>query len=166
MIIKEIVTQRELEDGLFCLSSLNKYNRSEHTNSYYLQKEMGLVGLNFNTFSKSALFLHIPPVGKKTKEQKEVSRGCLEYSIETVISLAKDKKIVMLMGADVVRIFTGHGVSETSGLVTKSSLLPNVPVIVPAPNPDNVMFTPIGELRFALKTLSEQIKIYEKYKDI
>jgi hypothetical protein len=164
MIIKEIVTQRDLDLGLFCLSAMNKFNKIEHTTSYYLQKEMGLVGLNFNNFTKTALFLHIPPKGRRTKKEKETATGCLNYSVSEAIKIAKDMKIIFMMGADVTRIFTGYGVSETMGLVSKSQLLPNVPVIVPSPNPDNIMFTPIGELRFALKTLAEQITIYEQYK--
>ena len=86
-------------------------------------------------------------------------------SISEVIWLAEGKRIILMMGAEVVRTFTGYGVSDVSGLICKSDLLPvtNAPIIIPAPNPDNIMKQPIGELRNALNVFAEQIKIFEEY---
>lgn len=106
------------------------------------------------------------PKSRKTKEDKEVAQKCLDWSISEVIRVAKDKKIILMMGAEVVRTFIRYGVSEVSGLICKSDLLPKVPTIIPAPNPDKIMNQPIGEMRNALKVFAQQIKIYEEYQKI
>ena len=167
MIIKESFTDNEMEQGnLFTLSGKNKNGYPENTTSYYLMKELGLVGLNLQIMSLSALWLHNPPTGKKTKEARESFQKCFDYSVGEVIKVAKGKKIVLLMGAEIVRTFTGYGVSEVSGLVCKSDLLPDAHIVIPAPNPDKLMSQPIGELRLAVKTFAEQIKIAEQYNKI
>lgn len=164
MIIKESFTENEMEQGnLFTLSGKNKYGNQENTTSYYLMKELGLTGLNLQIMSLSALWLHKPPTGKKTKEAREDFQKCLDYSISELIKAAKGKKVILLMGAELVRTFTGYGVSDVSGLVCKSELLPEANIVIPAPNPDKLMSQPIGELRYALKTFAEQIKIAEQY---
>lgn len=167
LIVKESYTNNEYEqDTLFALSGKNKYGYAENTTSYYLMKELGIAGLSMQIMSLSALWLHTPPRAGKTKEGKVEFQKCLDWSISEVIRVAKDKKIVLLMGAEVVRTFIGKGVSDVSSLICKSDLLPSVPVIIPAPNPDNIMKQPIGELRLALKVFAEQVKIYEAYSNI
>lgn len=168
LIVKESLTQNEYEQELpFTLSGANKYGHQENTTSYYLMKELGMVGLNMQVMSLSALWMHNPPKAKG-KEAKEQFQKCLDWAISEVIRVAEGKRVILMMGAEVVRTFTGYGVSEVSGLVCKSDLLPitNAPVIIPAPNPDNIMKMPIGELRNALKVFAEQIKIYEEYNKV
>jgi len=164
MIIKESVTSNEMEQGtLFTLSGVNKYGHNENTTSYYLAKELGMAGVSMQTLSLSALWLHTPPKAVKGKEGKESFQKCLDWSIGEVIKACAGKKAIMLMGAEVVRTFTGYGVSDVSGLVCTSDLLPSVPVIVAAPNPDKMMAVPIGELRNSIRVFAEQIKIHEAY---
>lgn len=166
LIIKESLTQNEYEQELpFTLSGNNKYGKQENTTSYYLMKELGAVGLNMQVMSLGALWMHTPPKAGKTKESREQFQKCVDWSISEVIRLAEGKKVILMMGAELIRTFVGHSVSDVSGLVCKSDLLPavNAPVIIPAPNPDNIMKVPIGELRNALKVFAEQIKIYEEY---
>lgn len=167
MIIKESVTENEMKyEQVFSLSSEDKWGRSQNSTSYYLAKELGMVGLNLQTFNLSCLYMHIPPKSKKTKDDKDLVQGCLDYSVGNLIKVAKDMKIVMLMGAEVVRLFTGYGVGEVAGLVCKSDLLPDVPVIIPGHNPDKIMNMPIGELRNSLQVLAQQIKIYEQFRSM
>lgn len=164
LIVKELVTENELTQGqLFALSSPNRYGTVTNSNAYYLAKEMGIVGLNLQVMSLSALYLHKLPEAKRSKVDKEVLSKCCDHSIADVIRIAREMKVVMLMGAEVVRTFTGHSVSDVSGLICKSELLPTVPVIIPAPNPDKLMSQPIGELRNALKVFAEQVQIVEQY---
>lgn len=164
LVIKESFTQIEIDKGVpFTLTGKNKYGRDENTNSYYLQKEMGMVGINFQLLSLTALWTHAPPKAGRTKESKETLQKCLDWSISQVIKCAENKKIIILMGAEVTRIFTGYSVKEISGLICRSDLLPWVPVVISAPNPDNLMRVPIGELRNSLKVFSEQIKIHEQW---
>jgi hypothetical protein len=167
LIIKESITHNELDQKqIFTLSGVNRYNRIEHTTSYYFGKELGMVGLNLQTFNLATFYSHILPKSKKTKEDKAIVQKCLDWSIAEVIQVAKDMKIILMMGAEVVRAFLDYSISDVSGLVCKSDLLPNVPVIIPAPNPDKIMNQPIGEMRNALKVFAEQIKIYEEYQKV
>lgn len=166
LIVKESLTQNEYEQELpFTLSGNNKYGRPENTTSYYLMKELGLVGVNMQVMSLGALWMHTPPKSKG-KDAKEQFQKCLEWSISEVIRLAEGKATILMMGAEITRTFIGHSISDVQGLVCKSDLLPNVPVVVPAPNPDNIMKVPIGELRNALKVFAEQIKIHEEYSKV
>lgn len=164
LIIKEQVTDKELaSDTVFVQSWMNKYKYEEHTTSYYLNKELGMVGLQLSIMNLTNLYMHELPKGGRSKEGKELVQACTDYSIEQVQELAKGKKVVLLMGAGVIRTFTGYPATDVYGLVCKSDLLPDVPVCVPAPNADKIMSSPIGELRNALKVFAEQIKIYEAY---
>ncbi len=164
LIIKESVTENEYEQGiLFTLNKTNKWGHSENTTSYYLAKELSMVGINMQSLSLTALWLHTPPKSKRSKDDKEHFQKCLDWSISEVLRAAEGKKIILVMGAEATRTLTGYGVSEVSGLICQSDLLPKVPVIVPCPNPDNIMKMPLGEMRNALKVFKEQIQIYEQY---
>lgn len=163
LIVKESYTQVEQGSIPFTLTEMDMWGHTRNTTSYYVMKELGMVGINMQVLSLHAFWSHTPPKGGKTKDGKAQFQKCLEWSISEVIRLSEGKKIVFLMGAEVTRTFVGHSVSDVAGLVCKSDLLPNVPVIIPCPNPDNIMKQPIGEMRFAMKTFAEQIKIYEEY---
>ena len=167
MIIKEMVTQNEIEaDTVFALAGRDNFGKPEHSTSYYLQKELAMVGLGMNTFSLTNLYMHVPPKGRKTKEDRLLQDACTNFSISELIKVAQDKKIILMMGAYTVKTFTGYSVTDVSGLLVKSDYLPNVPIIIPAPNSDKLMNLPIGELRNSLKVLAEQIEIYKQYKEI
>ena len=95
MIIKESFTDNEMEQGnLFTPSGKNRNGYPENTTSYYLMKELGLVGLNLHIMSLSAMWLHNPPTGKKTKEAREEFQKCLDYSVSEVIRVARGKKVI------------------------------------------------------------------------
>ena len=164
LVVKEIVTDKEVESGIvFTMDGVNKWGYPEHTTSYYLAKEMAMVGIQLNTLSLTNLYMHEPNKGKKSKEGKALSQGCLDYSISQVVKAAEGKKIVLLMGAEVIRTFTGYPASDVYGLICKSELLPDVPVVIPCPNSDKIMTQPIGEMRNSLKVFAEQIRIYNEY---
>ena len=167
MIIKDRVTNPEMEtDTVFVQSTTNKWGYPEHTASYYLNKELAMVGLQLSTMSLSCLYLHIPPKSRKTKDDKVLVNGCFGFSLRELIKIANTKKAILLMGAETIRTFIGLPSTEIYGLANNSELLPDVPVIIPAPNPDNIMRQPIGELRFALREFANQIKVYEEYSKI
>lgn len=167
LVIKEMVTEAEIKaEQVFVEGSVNKWGYQEHTTSYYLAKEMALVGIQMNTLCLSNLYMHEPNKGKKSKEAKELSQGCLDYSISQIVKLAEGKKIILIMGAEAIRTFTGYPASDVYGLLCKSDLLPNVPVIIPAPNSDKLMSMPIGEMRNSLKVFAEQIRIYKEYEKV
>lgn len=167
LVVKEALTQNEVEQGMpFTLTGKNKYGRDENTNAYYLAKEMATFGINFQQLSFTALWMHTPPKVGRDRASKEEYQKCLDWSISRVIDLAQSKRIVLLMGAEVVRTFTGYSVTEISGLVGRSDLFPVTTNVIACPNIDNMMKQPIGEMRLALKTFAEQIKIYEEYSKV
>jgi hypothetical protein len=164
MIVKEIVTGNEVNSNqVFVMDGQSKYGHNEHTNSFYLAKELGMVGLNINTMCLTNFYMHIPPKGGRTKEGKAIVAGCEQFSIDEFIKVAKDMKIILMMGASTIKTFTGYNASDVYSLLCKSELLPNVPVIIPAPNIDKIMKMPIGELRLSLKVFAEQIKVYNQF---
>ena len=72
-IIKDQATQNEIDfDTVFSLTGISPYGSNENTTSYYLQKEMGLVNLNFAQFSKTCLHMHMLPKARKLKADREV----------------------------------------------------------------------------------------------
>lgn len=167
MIVKEVVTQNELDNELvFTLNGKNKYGNPENTTSYYLQRELGMVGVQMSALCLTNLHLHVPPKRKKTKEEKEIVEKCNDFSISEFIKLAKGMKVILMMGAETIKFFTGYNASEVYGLVCQSTYLPEVPVIIPCPNSDKLMSQPIGELRNALKVFSDNIKAWEQYSKI
>lgn len=168
LVIKDYLTNTELEqDFPFVLEGKNKYGKPEKTTSYYLQKELGMLGVNFQQLSFTALWSHQPPKAGRTKEGKERFQACLDFSIGEIVKVANDRKLILLlMGAELSNLFIGHSINDVSGLVAKSDLLPGVPVIIPSPDSNNLMKMPIGELRLALSTFAKQIKIYEEYSNV
>ena len=167
MIVKEIVTGNEIQSQEpFVRSVKNKWGYDEDTTNHYLNMELGRVGLQLSEFTLTNLYMHVPPKGGRTKEQKATLQGCLDYSLSEFIKLAEDKKIILLMGAQAVKLITGYGISDVYGLTLKSEMLPNVPVIVPAPNSDKMLSQPIGEMRLALRNFANQIKLHKEYSKV
>lgn len=167
MIIKESPTQNELDSGtIFVTRGVNKYGHNENTVNYYLNRELGMVGLQLSTMNLMNFYMHIPPKVGRSKEQQAILQGCDEFSIQEVIRFTAGMKVILMMGAKTVKIFTGYNTSDVYGLTVGAELLPHVPVIVPAPNSDLIMRQPVGELRNALRVFSEQIQIYKQYSEV
>ncbi len=167
LVIKEMVTDAEIKaDAVFVEGSQNKWGYQEHTTNYYLAKEMAMAGIQMNTLCLTNLYMHVPNKGKRTKEAKESAQGCLDYSISEIVKLAEGKKVILLMGAEAIRTFTGYPASDVYGLVCTSDYFSKETIIIPAPNSDKLMMMPVGELRNALKVFAEQISIYKRYSEV
>jgi len=163
LIIKESASSPDYENKqLFSLSGKNKWGKQENTASYYLQREFGSVGLALNSFNLTALYLHQAPKGKG-KEAVTRYQNCVNYSMAEVIKVARGKKLIFMMGAEVIKMFTGYNASDVYGLKVKSDLLPDAAVIIPAPNSDKIMNQPIGEMRLALKVFAAEVRALESY---
>lgn len=168
MIVKQELTQQEIDTGsIFVQKGKNKWGYEHNTTAFYLNLQLGSFGLQLSQFNQTALYMHQLPKSKKTKEDKAILQGCIDFSIQEVVKLAQGKKIILLMGSETTKVFTGFSASEVYGLnVAPSEYFPEVPMIIPAPNSDKLMNQPVGELRIALKSLAEQIKIFEAYQKI
>lgn len=163
LVLKEMVTQNELEfQTVFVQNGKNKNGYEEHTATYYLAKEMAMVGLQLNSFSLANFYMHVPHAGGRKKVDRELAQACLDFSISEVVKIAKDMKLILMMGAETVRIFTGYNATEVYGLTVHSDYFPT-PVIIPAPNSDKLLRIPIGEMRNALGVFADQVKTYKQY---
>ena len=162
LIVKDTITGGEKEfDTVFSLTGISPYGKNENSTSYYLQKEFGMVGLNMQALSMTCLHLHQHSKRRKTKLERESLQACVDFGISQFIQFAQPMKLILSMGSEITKLLTGYNVSDTYGLICKSSLVPAI--IIPTPNPDKLMEQPIGELRHALKVFAEQVKILEEY---
>jgi hypothetical protein len=76
--------------------------------------------------------------------------------LEQVVKEAANKKVVVLFGAKVVELFCEDKVSTISGLSWKSKYFSTI--AFPCVSPGIVFKNSVGELRFALRELSNLIR--------
>lgn len=103
------------------------------------RKELNMVGLSLGEFRTMYLWKHEPTD----------SEECYQNGYDTVLSEAKGKKAILLVGSDVVQLFTGHKVSDVSGLRVDSPIL-SAPLIVAMYSPALALSRSVGEVRFAI----------------
>ena len=113
-----------------------------------LESELKYLGLSLRSFRLCNLWLH--PSNK--------NNDCLEYSVKKVLKEAKGKRLVVLVGSDTVKFFTGEKVSDWNGLLIESAMLDN-PYIMAMVQPTTVWHGAIGEMRFALKRFAYYAKL-------
>ena len=165
LIVKDNVTQGEIEfSTIFGLTGISPFGNQENSASYYLQKEFGMAGLNMESFAMTCLHLHTPPKAKKTKADREIVQGCVDFGTKQLVEFIQPYKLILTLGSEVTKFLTGYNASTVYGLVCQSQFTPAV--VVPAPNSDKIMAQPIGELRNALKVFAEQVKILDQYLNI
>jgi len=113
-----------------------------------LRNELGFLGADYNRMRITNLWLHIDNSNEK----------CLQNGIEMVIKEAKDRKLILLIGAGTVKQLCNISVEEYNGLVVPCQYL-NATVMVsvqPA-----IVFQEngvIGEVKFALKNFAKMIE--------
>jgi len=118
--------------------------------AFVLRQELGHLGLDLKSTRRCNLWQHPP-----NKDQK-----CLEAGMKVVISEAKGRKAILLLGSDVVDVFIrDQSVMKISGLKVKSSYF-SAPIIMVCPNPALVYRKGrgIGEVRLALSKFVDAIK--------
>lgn len=104
-----------------------------------LKKELEIVGMSLVDFSLASIWQHAP---NKLEE-------CWKLGYDTVLSVAKGKKAILLVGAEAVETFTGYKVSEVSGLRVDSSVL-SAPLIMATVSPGLAMSHSVGEVRHGI----------------
>lgn len=110
-----------------------------------LESELRYLGLSLRSYRLCNLWQHPPNKNDK----------CLEHGAKVVLEEAKEKKLVVLIGSDTVKFFTGESVSEWNGLLVESAMLDN-PYIMAMIQPASAFRSSLGEVRFGLK----QFKYY------
>lgn len=105
-----------------------------------LKSELQYLGLSLYGYRLCNLWIH--PSNKND--------DCFERSVKIVLNEAKGKRLVVLVGSDTVKFFTGQKVSEWNGLLVESPMLNN-PYILAMVQPTTVWHGSIGEMKFALQ---------------
>lgn len=125
-----------------------------------LQSELDRVGIRLSRCRQTNLWLHaIPPT--HTKEGKKRAINALyeveakwhhDKMMEELIHPAR--KVAFLMGSDVARYFGYGNISDVTGLVIKSTLIPRHVKAVASYNPAIAEYGTIGEIRLATQRLA------------
>lgn len=118
-----------------------------------IRKEfLALAKIDPLTFSRASLWLH--PINLKNE------RGCFDVGLDTVLSFASDKRIIILVGADAVSHFTSLKVSDVTGLEVTSecNLFPKAQHVFAMMSPGIAFSKGIGEVRFAINNIKSYLK--------
>ena len=115
-----------------------------------LRNELAYMGWDLSGFGTCNLWQHEP---NKNEE-------CLQHGKSVVIKEAKKKKVVLLVGSDVAKMFLTKTVSEVNGLNVKEFLkFPfSAPVVMAMYNPAIVFHSVHGEIRLALEKFIQQVE--------
>lgn len=115
-----------------------------------LRMELARVGVDLNRMRLTNLWLH-----PKLKPKDVTYQDCFDYGFEEAVKEAKGRKLILLIGADAVKTFTGYNVSEVTGLVVPSKYLSaKVMCMV---QPTTVFKESLGEVRLSLKKFSKEV---------
>lgn len=105
----------------------------------FFRQELAKAGLDYYQCRAITLWKH-----KQNKED-----GCEMFMITNVIQEAKDKKLILLCGAEVVSTFLDYKVSDTSGLWMDCKYFSGK--VMPMFNPSQMLHGGVGEIRLAIK---------------
>ena len=109
--------------------------------------ELGRLGIDSKALRICNLWQHEPTKNK----------GCLEHGMKTVISEAKGRKAILLIGSDTVKVFCDKSVSATTGLQVQSPYF-SAPIIMSCVQPATVFHSSIGEFRLSLQKFAFRIE--------
>ncbi len=141
LIIAEFPGETELEQGIPMVGHMGMV----------LRQELAYLKFDLKSTRRTNLWRHPPNKNPK----------CLEDGMQEVIKEAKNKKAILLLGDEVVKLFTGKAVSKVTGLNVKSDYF-SAPVIVCCPNPAIVFHGKgVGEVRLALTKFVDLVKELE-----
>jgi len=118
-----------------------------------LAAELTRVGLALDDFRLTNLWLH------------DVAPDELEWHKTQLIRELSGRKLILVMGAQVVMALTGQKVSEVTGLEVRSPFVPKGAKLLASVNPAIVFKegSVVGELRLAVERFAEQVgKLHRK----
>lgn len=111
-----------------------------------LRVELGRVGIDKKQCRVSNLFLH------------EKNKDCLDWNLEQAIREARDRKAILLLGADCSKIFLKKNVTDVTGLFMTSDLL-SCKIIMATVNPASLLHeSGVGEIRLAFKRFAKRLE--------
>jgi len=104
-----------------------------------LRSELGRLGVDVRRLRACNVWQHHP----------NNNEDCYNLGLQIAIKEAKNKQVILLLGAGAVKIFTGENVRDVCGLNLKSTYL-SAPIIISCVSPGIAFHSSIGELRLAL----------------
>jgi uracil-DNA glycosylase family 4 len=115
-----------------------------------LRMQLAHMGYDLSQFGVCNLWQHKPNGNEK----------CLQHGKDTVIKEATDKKIVLLIGSDVAKVFLTKTISEVNGLNVKEFLkFPfSAPVVMAMMNPAICFHGCSGEITLALQKFIREVE--------
>ena len=144
LIVGEAPSQYDIKGGRLWTGDFGDLLRAE------LRKQ----GIIYKNCRVTNMWLH--PKDKECDFEK--------FHIDAVLSEMADRPVVLLLGAEAVKYFSGYGVSEVSGLRVDTlpprdgRLIPDSTGMVFALfNPAIVLHEKLGELRFGLEKFGEAL---------
>lgn len=131
LIVGEMPGEIELKQGIPMVGPMGTI----------LRQELAYLKFDFKSARRTNLWRHPP----------NKNEDCLKNGMEEVIKEAKGRKKILLLGNEVVELFTGKSVTKVCGLNVKSDYF-SAPVIVCCLNPAIAFHVGhgIGEVRLAL----------------
>lgn len=111
------------------------------------RKELERMGLSLGQFRVTNLWLHEP----------NKNENCYQVGYDQALDEAKNKKAILLVGSEVVELFTKYKVSDVSGLQVDSPIL-SAPIIYAMPNPAMVFHKGVGEIRLSIEKFARRLE--------
>lgn len=118
-----------------------------------LQNELSRAGIAWGTVRVTNLWLHRVP-GKKV----DTFDRCREFCLGELMKELVGRKAVLLMGTEVVNLFTGFGSSLVSSMRVQCADLPGAELVVASVNPTEALKDKVGETRLAISNFARWSK--------
>jgi uracil-DNA glycosylase len=132
----------------FALDESERYAKT--TSGSVMQRECIRAGIDLNMLRCCVLWPH-----KDMDDER-----CMQENLNTVVlKEARNKRAILLVGAQAVKFFTGYNVDDVNGLQVSSPML-SAPIIYPLVNPSSVLIkgAGVGEIRFGLEQFAAAIQ--------
>jgi hypothetical protein len=114
-----------------------------------LRMELSRVNMDMFNFRISNLMLHAVH-----KKGTVLTEECFEWNLEQAVNETRNRKLILLMGSDVVQAFCDTKVMTVSGLRVKSHLISSKTKTYAAPSPGDAIHGGVGEVRLAIERFS------------
>ena len=142
LIITDAPTPIDMQMG-YLFASSQRYT----TVGTILRRELELLGMFLQDHAVISLWQHLENGNEK----------CYQIGYNAVLDAAKHKDAILLLGAEVVTLFTGMSVSDVSGLQVDSPSL-SAKLVVAMYSPSIAFQRGFGEVRYGLTQWHKLLK--------
>ena len=123
-----------------------------------MRQQLAYLGYDLSQFGMCNLWQHAPD--KIVKKMPVYNPKCTEDGKKVVIKEAKKKKLILLVGRHISKMFLTKNVSELNGMIVNDYLKFDfsAPVVMAMYNPAIVFHSVAGEVILALKNFIKEVK--------